>query len=87
MAAFRYQALDAAGKETRGVMEADTMRQARANLRESGLVVMAVDAVSQETLQSDSGSHWRWPGRSGLSAAQLNLVTRQLATLLATRPL
>ena len=83
MAAFRYQALDAAGKETRGVMEADTARQARANLRESGLVVMTVDAVSQETLQSDGGPRWRWPGRSGLSAAQLDLVTRQLATLLS----
>ncbi|MDO8413586.1 MAG: type II secretion system inner membrane protein GspF [Gallionellaceae bacterium] len=83
MAAFRYQALDAAGKETRGVVEADTLRQARSNLRDSGLVVIAVDAVSQETLQTGSGIHFRWPGRKGLSAAQLNLITRQLATLLA----
>ena len=82
MAAFHYEALDAAGRATRGVIEADTVRQARGNLRETGLVVLAVDAVSQDSLQ-EGGSHWRWRPRSGLSAAQLNLVTRQLATLLA----
>ena len=83
MAAFHYEALNAAGKETRGVIEADTLRQARGNLRESGLVVLAVEAVSQESLQSGGGFNWRWRPRSGFSSAQLNLITRQLAILLA----
>lgn len=83
MAAFHYEALDATGRAMRGVIEADTVRQARGALRETGLVVLAVDAVSQESLQAGGGTHWRWRPRGGLSAAQLNLVTRQLATLLA----
>jgi general secretion pathway protein F len=83
MAAFRYEALDAAGRESRGVTEADTLRHARANLREAGLTVIAIQAVSQETLQAGAGASWREHFRSGISSAQLSLITRQLATLLA----
>jgi len=83
MAAFRYEALDATGRDSRGVMEADTLRQARANLRESGLTVIAVHAVSQDTLQAGAGASWRERFRSGISSTQLSLITRQLATLLA----
>lgn len=80
MAAFRYEAIDAAGRDSRGVIEADTLRHARANLRESGLTVIAVTALSQETLQA--GVSWRERFRSGVSSTQLSLLTRQLATLL-----
>lgn len=80
MAAFRYEALDGTGSVSHGVIEADGLRQARARLRESGLVAVAVQAVSQETLDSGEGRRWRW--RSGISPAQLSLLTRQLATLL-----
>lgn len=81
MAAFRYQALDAKGKLLRGVTDADTVRQARAALRESGLTVVAIDAVSEETMQSGRDGRWRWR-RGTLSVAQLSLITRQMATLL-----
>lgn len=80
MAAFRYEALDGTGSVSHGVIEADGLRQARARLRESGLVAVAVQAVSQETLDGSEGRRWRW--RSGISPAQLSLLTRQLATLL-----
>lgn len=83
MAAFRYEALDTAGRDSRGVIEADTLRQARANLRESGLTVIAVQAVSQDNLEAGAGASWRERFRSGLSSAQLSMITRQLATLLA----
>jgi len=83
MAAFRYEALDATGRDSRGVMEADTLRQARANLRESGLTVIAVHAVSQDNIKAGAGASWRERFRSGISSAQLSLITRQLATLLA----
>ena len=79
MAAFSYQALDAKGKLLRGVAEADTVRQARASLREAGLTLVEIEPVSPDALQS--GSHRRWQ-RSGMSVAQLSLLTRQLATLL-----
>src|ERR1017187_9548535 len=83
MAAFRYEALDADGRDSRGVIEADTLRQARANLRDSGLTVLFVQAVSQNNLQSGATGSWRGRFRSGISSSQLSLITRQLATLLA----
>jgi general secretion pathway protein F len=83
MAAFRYEALDSTGRSSRGVIEADTLRQARANLRESGLTVVAMEALTQDTLQAGAGASWRERFSSGISSAQLSLMTRQLATLLA----
>lgn len=83
MAAFRYEALDAAGHDARGVIEADTLRQARANLRESGLTIIAMQAVNQDNLQTGAGGSWRERFRPGISGAQLSLMTRQLSTLLA----
>jgi general secretion pathway protein F len=80
MAAFRYEALDSDGRTTRGVIEADGLRQARARMRELGLTVVKVDAVTQDTLHSGSGP--RWSFRKGISSSQLSMLTRQLATLL-----
>jgi len=83
MAAFRYDALDAAGRTSRGVIEADTLRHARSNLRETGLTVISIQLVTQSNLGSGVGSPWRERFRAGLSNAQLSIITRQLATLLA----
>jgi general secretion pathway protein F len=80
MSAFRYEAIDSDGRSARGVIEADGLRQARARIRELGLVVVKVDAVTQETLHTGSGQRWRL--RRGISSAQLSMITRQLATLL-----
>jgi general secretion pathway protein F len=80
MAAFRYEALDSEGRTTRGVIEADGLRQARARMRELGLVVIKVSAVTQATLHTGSGQRWRL--RRGISSSQLSMITRQLATLL-----
>ena len=80
MAAFRYEAYDAAGRLSKGVLEADTARQLRARLREQGLLVAAVEALS-ESAQASGGRHLHW--RRRLSGAQLSLITRQFATLLA----
>lgn len=80
MAAFRYEALDTEGRTARGVIEADGLRQARARMRDLGLVVIKVSAVTQDTLHSGSGQRWRL--RRGISSAQLSMLTRQLATLL-----
>ncbi|MES1981056.1 MAG: type II secretion system inner membrane protein GspF [Pseudomonadota bacterium] len=80
MAAFRYEALDDAGRIKNGVIEADALRQARARLRELGLMVVSVHAVTQETLHTGKGQRWGW--RKGISATQLSMLTRQLATLL-----
>lgn len=75
MPAFAYQALDSAGKTQRGVLQGDNARAVRASLRERGLNPLEVEAVEA---QQQRGAGWR----RGLSAAQLALLTRQLATLL-----
>lgn len=80
MAAFRYTALADNGSNTKGVIEADGLRQARGRLRETGLVVLHIEQLSQESLDNLSGSSWSL--RRGISANQLSLITRQLATLL-----
>ena len=45
MPAFRYEAADAAGKTDKGVIEADSARQARTLLRARGLTPLLVDAL------------------------------------------
>lgn len=80
MAAFRYETLDDTGRVKHGVIEADALRQARARLREMGMTVLDVQAVTQESLHAGEGQRWRF--RSGISSSQLSMLTRQLATLL-----
>src|SRR3569623_602318 len=76
MPAFAYQALDAAGKPQRGVLQGDTARSVRAALRERGLNALDVTPVAEAEAT-------RTFGKRGLSANQLSLFTRQLATLLS----
>jgi len=77
MEAFRYEALDAAGRTVSGVVQADSPRQARAQLRAQGLLPSAVDSVRAR-------ERARQPWARGISPNELSLVTRQLATLLAS---
>ena len=79
MAAFEYSALDTNGRQTKGVLEADTARQIRAQLRDKGLTPLSVNSVAQK--QATSGSGFSFTPSRKLSAADLSLVTRQLATL------
>lgn len=82
MTTFRYQALDAQGRETQGLVEADTLRLARANLRETGLTVIAVQPLDENNLHGAVG--WRERFRPKISRTELGNLTRQLATLLAS---
>jgi general secretion pathway protein F len=79
MAGFRFEAIDASGHSESGVLEADTPRQARAQLRERGLIPTRVE-VLLEAVQKQNKRRLR---ERGLSAADLSLATRQMATLLA----
>jgi len=75
MEAFRYRALDAAGRPVSGVVQADTPREARKQLRAQGLLPWALD-------KTYARERARQPWARGLSAAELSLLTRQMATLL-----
>jgi general secretion pathway protein F len=74
--AFAYQALDDNGKTQRGVLQGDTARAVRGVLRERGLTPLSVGEVAQE---SPGALSFR---RGGISATQLALLTRQMATLI-----
>lgn len=78
MAAFEYIALDARGRQQKGVLEADSARQVRQWLRERQLAPLEVKAT--RTREQAVGGQ-RFGFARGLSARDLALVTRQLATL------
>lgn len=78
MGAFEYQAIDSRGRRARGVLEGDTPRQIRAQLRDQGLTPLEVSEV--EGGERRPGST-RLGQRRRVSSTELTLFTRQLATL------
>lgn len=77
MEAFDYTALDAKGKTVSGIIQAESARQARGQLRSRGLLTSQLDKVKARERASQVWAR-------GLSAAELSMVTRQLATLLGS---
>lgn len=76
MGAFDYKAVDSSGKPVQGVLEGDNARQVRQLLRERHLLPLEVTEVAeQEKKRRKLGF------RKGISATDLALFTRQLATL------
>lgn len=74
MGAHQYQALKKNGSTTKGIIEADSERQARQLLREQGLIPTQIKTLNKAKTASTRGK---------ISTADLSLFTRQLATLLA----
>ena len=77
MGAFEFVALDKNGKESKGLLEGDTPKHVRQILRERQLLPVKVTEVAQK--ESRRQTHFSL--RKGLSATELALLTRQLATL------
>ncbi len=77
MPAYRFEALDAAGKAASGLLEADNAKAARAQLRARALVPLAVTPVTAAT---SDGSAARFTRRV-FSAGERAVWTRQLAGL------
>ena len=87
MAAFDYIALDAKGKECKGVIEGDAARQVRQLLRDKGLIPLEITESHKkaDSKQGDSqGGILKKPLflQRGISTTELALLTRQLATLI-----
>ncbi|MDA8621236.1 type II secretion system inner membrane protein GspF [Psychrosphaera sp.] len=81
MAAFEYKALDAKGKSKKGILEADTSKQIRQQLRDKGLIPLEINKASQKEQQESTGFALFQPT---VSASDLALITRQLATLVGS---
>ncbi len=79
MPAYKYEALNASGRPSQGLIEADTPRAARALLRAQGLVPLSMQTVQQHGQQS--GSRFT---RRVFSPTALAVWTRQLAGLVGS---
>lgn len=77
MGAYRYVAVDDRGKERKGVLEGDTPRQVRQQLRERSLLPVQVTEVETRS----RARRRRFALVRRVSALDLALLTRQLATL------
>ena len=82
MAAFDYQAVDSRGKTKKGVIEGDTPRQVRGLLRDQGLMPIEVTPTLAKNSEGSSKTSMLSSGAGRkISASELALITRQLATL------
>ena len=82
MTAFQYIALDKSGKRKKGVLEGDSARAIRQQLRDQQLTPVQVDAIaSRANSQKNSGLTFRFGARR-MAPADLSLITRQMSTLL-----
>lgn len=84
MSAFEYTAIDGDGREQRGILEGDTARQVRQQLRDQGLTPLNVAAAVERARRDSPGLGSGLGFARGISAADLALITRQLATLVAS---
>ena len=82
MPAYQYEALDAQGATRKGVMDADSAKSARGQLRAQSLVPMVVEAVSGAASEG-RGLHINLFGGRVFNSTSLAVWTRQVAGLVA----
>ncbi len=82
MPAFRYEAVDIAGATSKGVVQADSPRAARSDLKSRGLLPLAVEAIAGQVDEQGRTIARSWRFGEKLSTNELALFTRQLASLL-----
>lgn len=85
MGAYSYKALNEAGKTVKGILEADSERHVRTQLRAKKLKPLEVESAQGSSEKSGSeekskASLWRKRG-DRLSSRDLSIITRQLASL------
>lgn len=78
MSAFEYTALDKKGREKKGIVEGDSARLVRQQLREQNLVPLTVTEVKK---QASNEKNNIFVLNQRISTTELALMTRQLATL------
>ncbi|MFV0478054.1 MAG: type II secretion system inner membrane protein GspF [Parahaliea sp.] len=80
MTAYRYRALNPQGKLVKGVLEGDSERQVRSQLRAKQLRPVEVATAARQSSAGQTQGRWRL-FQPRISSAELTLLTRQLATL------
>jgi general secretion pathway protein F len=87
MPAYRFEALQADGALRKGVVEADSLKSARTQLRSQSLVPLVVEVIAAGTSEAQANLPW-WQHPVGQSRAfntsQRAVWTRQLAGLVSS---
>ena len=78
MPAYKFEALDAGGKSTSGLLDAENAKAARSQLRAQSLVPLAVSLVASAGTQAEGGLRFT---RRVFNTTALTVWTRQLAGL------
>ena len=78
MGAFEYTAIDQNGRDKKGVIEGDSARLVRQQLREQQLITLTVAEVNQK---NSSNMSLGFNLNQKINTTELALMTRQLATL------
>jgi general secretion pathway protein F len=81
VATFEYKALNAKGKQSKGILEGDNARQVRQRLKEQGLIPVAVTEANARAHNSNHSAPQKPTFKRGISTTDLALITRQLSTL------
>lgn len=83
MSAYHYIAVNTAGHEQKGVIEADSEKLARQLLRDKSLIPVTLHPAEER--KSSSKQNWLsiFNKSRGLSSKEISLFTRQFATLLS----
>lgn len=83
MPAYHYIAISNAGKEQKGVIEADTEKHARQLLRDKSLMPVQIRATQEKKSANGENKLSLFSRKASLSSKDLALLTRQIATLLS----
>ncbi len=85
MGAYSYKALNETGKTVKGIIEADSERHVRSQLRAKKLKPLEVESAHDQPQKTNDESldltGWRKRWASRLSNRDLSIITRQLASL------
>jgi len=82
LALYEYTGMDARGKNARGVVDADSPRAARAQLKKDGILATTLEEVRREEVEAAKSSGFSLSLGKKINLLELAMVTRQLSTLL-----
>ena len=83
MPVYAYKGVTSAGRNTKGHLDAESAKSARARLRKDGITpIEVIEGGELPTAEEDGSAGVRFPSLQRVSALDLALATRQASTLL-----
>ncbi len=85
MPVYEYKALDKAGKNRKGIIDADSTNSARKKLRATGNYPISIQESSSRARKREGGKQASLRFFDRITSKEIHIFTRQLATLLGAR--